>query len=79
MNRKQIIKLLKSGNFTIIYWDNDEATLYKGKWDYNKEYEKDDYGKMNKNEVKLEIEMDGYLPEIVKLLSEALGGKTDSI
>jgi hypothetical protein len=78
---KKILELLKSGNFTIVYWDNDSPTLYKGKWNINKEYEKDDYEEMNKNIVE---ELDdyceyGYCPGIVALLVKALGGKSDSI
>lgn len=32
MSEKEIIELLKSGNFTIIYWDNQSPSLYKGKY-----------------------------------------------
>ena len=32
MNHRQIIKMLRSGKFTIIYWDNDCPSLYKGSW-----------------------------------------------
>ncbi len=81
MKEKEIIELLKSGNFTIVYWDRDDPTLYKGKWNYNKEFENDDYALMNKSIVELDSHMfeDGYVPHIVYLLSKALKGKTDSI
>lgn len=77
--REKILKLLKSGKFTIVYWDSGEATLYKGKWDYNKEFEKDEYEKMNKSIVEFQDFSTGYCPTIVCLLTEALGGTADSI
>jgi hypothetical protein len=79
MTKSSITKLLRSGNFTIIYWDRGEATLYKGKWDINNEYERDDYETMEKSEVDYFIGEDGYCPDIVTLLVHALGGKSDSI
>lgn len=74
-----IIKLLKSGDFTIIYWDSDCPTLYKGKWDKDKEYDRDDYETLNKAEVPFEDWSNGYTPAIVSLLVKALGGNSDSI
>lgn len=79
MTTQQILTLLRTGDFTIVYWDNGYATLYKGKWDIHKEYMKDDYKTMNKSVV---AEFDGslgYCPDIVHLLATALRGKTDSI
>ena len=71
MKEKEIIELLRSGNFTIAYHDNDGGCLYKGKYKYDNlpdeaDYDFDVYGKS------------GYLPEAVELLTKALGGKCDS-
>lgn len=82
MDKKQkekILKLLRSGKFTIVYWDRGEATLYKGKWDYNKEFQKDEYERMNKYIIEFQDWSQGYCPTIVELLTEALGGISDSI
>jgi len=79
MSDQQLIELFKSGNFTIVYWDNTVPSIYKGKWDINQESEKDDYEEMNKHEVDFNDWGDGYCPKIVELLAEALGGKSDSI
>ena len=80
MDKKKLIKLFQSGNFTIVYWDSDGPTIYGGKWDYNKESEKDDYKEMNKHAVEFNDYGEcGYAPDVVVLLAEALGGKVDSI
>lgn len=80
MKKENIIALLKSGDFTIIYWDSGEATLYQKKWDKKEEFVRDDYETMNKFIVETnDYGNNGYLPQIVQLLGEALGGKTDSI
>ena len=80
MSNNKLVELFKTGDFTIIYWDSSSPTIYKGKWNYNKEFEKDDYKEMNKHEVKMDEDWDsGYLPTIVELLTRALGGKSDSI
>lgn len=76
---KKIDEVLESGDFTIIYWDRGVATLYDKKWNKEEEFERDEYETMNKFIV---FEMDtenGYCPNIVSLLAEQLGGKTDSI
>ena len=80
ISKKQLLNLFKSGDFTIIYWDRSEPTIYKGKWEYRKEYKKDEYATMDKSTILYPMyEMNGYVPDIVKLLSEALGGKADTI
>lgn len=80
MNEKQLVELFKSGNFTIVYWDNEEPTIYKGRWNYHKEQEKDDYETMEKSRIDYPMyDMGGYCPDIVALLTKALGGKADSI
>ncbi len=80
MNQEEVVKLFKSGNFTIAYWDNEAPTIYKGHWNIRDEYEKDDYKELEKHEI--DIDMfggSGYVPEIVDWLAKALGGKTYSI
>lgn len=78
--KKEIIELLRSGNFTVVYWSRNDPTLYRGIWDYNSEFSKDEYAEMDKSIVKLpDMFQDGYCPEIVALLVEALAGKSDSI
>lgn len=79
MEKEKIIELLKSGDFTIIYWDSCEPTLYSKKWNKDEEYKRDEYETMNKFIVEIPDYSDGYLPSIVSLLARALGGKTDSI
>jgi len=79
MNEEKIIELLKSGDFTIIYWDSGEATLYSKKWKKEEEFERDDYETMDKFIIEVSDHgNNGYLPQIVALLTKALGGKSDS-
>lgn len=66
-----IIELLKSGNFTIAYHDNQSPSLYEGRHTYE-ELE-------DKEEIQLEIFDGGYVPDIVCYLVEALGGRSTSI
>lgn len=80
MEKDKIIELLKSGDFTIIYWDRDVPTLYEKKWDIEKEFARDEYETMQKFEINAVISGGGgYTPDIVYLLTEALGGKAESI
>lgn len=77
---QQFISLLKTGNFTIIYWDRGEPTFYKGRWNKDKEYEKDEYATMEKSRIDIaQYNMNGYLPDVVQWLVMALGGISDSI
>lgn len=71
MNKKSLYELLKSGNFTVAYHDNGACSIYKGRHQYNYlpdeevwEGGSEDYG---------------YVPDIVELLTKALGGVVDSI
>lgn len=69
MKEKEIIELLKSGNFTIAYHDNGVCSLYKDKYtNYDKIYDE-------KPVLEIDCEFDGYLPKEVELLIKALGGK----
>lgn len=76
MNQKQIIKLLKSGKFTIWYWDNDAPHLYEGTLNLE-----DFEGELGSeiSPVEFDESDDGYVPALVKLLVKALGGKVESI
>ena len=67
-------KLLKTGNFTLIYWDNGSGALYKGRLDIG-DIDEDTkaFAEFDSSNEK------GYLPEIVELLVTALGGNADSI
>lgn len=77
--KEEIIRLLRSGDFTIIYWDRGYATLYEKKWDKDVEHDRDDYETMNKFEIIYNDYENGYCPSIVSLLTEALNGTSDSI
>jgi hypothetical protein len=80
MKEKKLIELFKSGDFTIIYWDSGEPTIYQGKWSKEKEFKRDDYETLNKAQIEFPMyNMNGYCPDIVTLLTKALGGKSDSI
>ena len=69
---KEILNILKSWNFTIVWTDNWAMSLYKGKVNINKLdgidpiYEFDRYW------------CDSYIPEAVALLAKCLWWKTDS-
>lgn len=71
MTNKKIVELLKSGDFTIAYHDNESPSLYAGKWKYEQ--------LEDKNEIDYGFGSDGYCPLIVTLLTKALGGKSDSV
>jgi len=68
----EIVELLKSGNFTVAYHDNGYCCLYKGRLEY------DDLPKRCFAEFS-SYNDDGYLPKIVRLLVETLGGKSSTI
>jgi len=70
MDRKKVIDLLKTGNFTIAYHDNGDCRIYKGHKTYE-ECEKEIYSP--------EENYDGYTPEIVEMLVRALQGEVESI
>ena len=76
---EKIIEMLKSGDFTVFYNDNECPTLYQKKWDMDEEYERDEYETMNKFEVDFGDYSQGYCPKIVSLLVEALGGESGSV
>jgi len=80
MDKKELVSLLKSGNFTIAYWDSQIPTIYKGKWNIEKEYDKDEYKELSKHEINFPMYgMNGYLPDVVILLTQALKGISYSI
>lgn len=69
-NKADILELLRSGDFTVSYHDNATPGLYKGKWKYE--------DLEDAEEIELANWEDGYCPQIVSLLVEALGGKSNS-
>ncbi len=71
--KEEVIKLLRSGNFTIIYWDNELPSLYEGKG-----YDVNDFPN-DKEKINIPYNEHGYLPTIVALMAEALNGEADSI
>ena len=71
MKEKQIIDLLKSGNFTIAYHDNEYCCLYKGKLEYDNLPEDGEIAEYDDSR--------GYIPDIVDILVKALGGKAETI
>lgn len=79
MTEIQLVELFKSGDFTIIYWDSGEPTVYKKKWDKDEEFNRDQYETLDKFKVEFEGWENGYCPYIVDILAVALGGTTDSI
>lgn len=70
--RKDIIELLRSGDFTIAYHDNGDCSLYKGRHNYEDcidsfvDYDWEDIN-------------NGYIPQVVVDLVEALRGKSETI
>jgi hypothetical protein len=69
MKKDKVIELLKTGEFTVAYHDNDSCYIYKG----HRRYE--NLGK----EIFSPDGSNGYAPEIVEMLVEALGGNVESI
>ena len=72
LQRKEIIKLMKTGNFTICYYNHQEGGVWKGH--------------LEPDELDIDAELiefsnkgdERYLPEIVDMLVEALGGECNS-
>jgi len=80
MTEKELVSLLRTGNFTIVYWDHDEPTFYKGKWNIDKEYEKDERAEMEQSVIDIaQYNTTGYLPDVVRWLTMALKGNADTI
>ena len=71
MTGKEIKELLQSGNFTIVYTDNEDCQLCKGFFDLD---DIDEHVPVHDFADK----SDGYTPDVVKLLVMALGGYVDS-
>lgn len=70
---KKILELLRSGNFSVVYTDNGECSLYdqKGITTANSSL----YHSIHEFD---NSEQNGYEPYIVTLLVTALGGESDS-
>lgn len=64
ITEKDLVSILKTGDFTIVYWNAGEPTFYRGKWNISKEYDKDEYATMNKSQLNIaQYNMNGYLPD----------------
>ena len=73
LTRKEIIKLMKTGNFTLYYYNKEEGGIWKGHLEPDEldvDAELVGFSSMNN---------EGYLPEIVNMLVEALDGECNSI
>jgi len=68
---KEIIELMKTGNFTIAYHDSGVCGLYEGKFEYDELPEKAFH--------EFDCEFDGYESRELQLLVKALGGLSQSI
>lgn len=73
MKDKEILELMRSGNFTIAFHDYSRGSFYKGRHEYEDLPEKEEF------EFDLHDGFKGYAPEIMILLVKALKGKIDSI
>ena len=73
--QEEIIRLFRTGKFTIVTHDRGEFSIYVGRYfDYESLPEKPDYTVSS-----MGMDDYGYIPAIVSYLVEALGGTTDSI
>lgn len=73
MKDKEILELMRSGDFTIAFHDYSRCSFYKGRHKYDKLPENEDC------EFDLHDGFKGYASEIMVLLVKALNGKIDSI
>ena len=78
MEKKRIIKILKSGNFSIYYHDNGCASIYEGKYNFD-EIQDEEWDKLQEEKLIFESEPDGYYTLDVELLVEALDGELYSV
>ncbi len=73
-NRKKLIEIIKSGNFTVYFNDNGCCDVYHGKFSQTKiESEK------FQEEPIFSSSLESYYTELEELLVEALGGKLHSV
>lgn len=82
MEDKELIELLKSGNFTVASHDYGQVSIYEGKFDaYNGEWSKNPVEPgmpyfPGKEVASFNIsDSDGYMQKIISLLTQALGGR----
>lgn len=71
---KRILDLIKSGNFTVMCWDNGRSSFYEGKQTIETINEKE-----LEPFIEFDCDFDGYLDNAMKLLINALGGHSGSI
>ena len=70
---KELLALLRSGKFTVAYHDNGHCCIYKDRWDYDSLPEGKEVAEYQY------ADAEGYLPDIVKVLVQALGGASETI
>lgn len=79
MTREETIEILKSGNFTVRYDDNGSGTIIEGRFDDYEDTYDPESGENNGRSFEFGGWVDGYTPEEVEMLVEALGGRSTSI
>lgn len=78
---RELINLLKSGNFSVHYHDNGSGSVYTNRFEYEA-FTDPDTGKElhpGKEVFQFDGNTEGYLPEIIKYLVIALGGKCGTV
>jgi len=73
---------LRTGQFTIYYHNQGDCIIYLGHWSQNEIEDQEPDDKDSPLVVLAEMgshNMEGYLPEIVKKLTNALGGRAHSV
>lgn len=72
LKKEKLMAVIKSGDFSIITWDQNCFSIYEGNHDIDtiEDCVKPIYESCDSC---------GYMPKIVALLTEALGGQTSSI
>jgi hypothetical protein len=77
LTKKELIEIIKSGNFTVYYHDNGSSNIYEGK--YTEEYfdeliEENKFDDFDDENNIFISSFDGYYTEDLALLIKALGG-----
>ena len=72
--KQEHIDIIKSGNFSIITWDNEQYSVYEGHQTVESVNDKD-----LEPFLEYDCECEGYLPQIVADLVSILNGTSESI
>lgn len=74
VTKKELLELLKSGNFTVASHDYGQVSIYKGKHNgYNSNGEEPEFPAKEVKSFELG-DAYGYMQDIVSIFAEALGG-----